>query len=287
MRCVLLAVTGIAARLRAGDPCACTGSNTGVDATKFGQDYGTSCRDWDNDNCASWWGPEKTGQWCCEQWCYVSKECSAGKPSTLAHGLFYLYASSPKSVCKSDTKEMHQCRYETQTYPNGGVAVPNLGGKPCRTGFMKVTGPMGNKYCAPDTTHAKGCVSQVDCEENQECQGEGTAQGGLCVTKSSVYSVHPHVLDATCVSEADCHEGYTCHGPGPNGKNNCVLANDVFKPCTSPLECPEDMTCKAPGYNELAPGEQAQGGICVSRPKYPKYLDTISSEGHAYVPGSA
>mmetsp|Transcript_76771 Transcript_76771/g.205051 ORF Transcript_76771/g.205051 Transcript_76771/m.205051 type:complete len:288 (-) Transcript_76771:61-924(-) len=265
--------------LQKSDPCDCTGDNTGVEHAKFGPSYGTACGAWDNDHCAELWGVEKTGSWCCTEWCYVSPDCPDAKASHLGSNLHYLYADSKRSTCASQTQELELCRYETQRYPGGGVAVPNLNGKPCRAGYEKVTGPMGNKYCAPaHNEHTKGCVSAVDCEPGMECHGEGTAAGGVCVAASSGYVVHPRILDATCISSDDCREGFVCHGPGPNGKMNCVLEGDEVRGCFSVLDCPDGMSCKGVGYNhDVESGRRLpQGAICVAAPKHPVFHDTIS-----------
>mmetsp|Transcript_4600 Transcript_4600/g.10091 ORF Transcript_4600/g.10091 Transcript_4600/m.10091 type:complete len:304 (-) Transcript_4600:32-943(-) len=270
------------------DPCACTGENAGVDATKYGADYGTSCAAHEKEQCAEWWGAEKTGEWCCQEWCYVSENCAGAEKSHLGSGLYYLYAGSKGSKCQTGTKAEKECKFERKTYPGGGVAVPNLNGKPCRAGFKKVTGPMGNKYCAPSSGDSmRGCVSVVDCEPHETCDGEGTEMGGICVTAGSKYAVHPHILDATCLGDADCFDGFVCRGPGPNGHKNCVLESDPDKTCVSPLDCPKGMSCKGQGYDaDVAAGKKLpEGAICVDTPKYPTYVDTIvMDKDHFYVP---
>ena len=55
--------------------CACTGDNTGIEASRYGSDYGTSCKAWEDGgeftqapSCATF---SQTGTWCCRAWCYV------------------------------------------------------------------------------------------------------------------------------------------------------------------------------------------------------------------------
>mmetsp|Transcript_10514 Transcript_10514/g.23160 ORF Transcript_10514/g.23160 Transcript_10514/m.23160 type:complete len:296 (-) Transcript_10514:39-926(-) len=257
------------------DPCACTGDNVGVEQ-KYGDDYGKECRAWDKDQCGEWWGYEKTGPWCCQEWCYVRETCKGSQPSQIAAGLHYLYADSPNSGCRTDTEDAQTCPYLETKYPGGGIGVPNLNGKPCRQGFHKVTGPMGNKFCAPTLGELRGCVSAVDCEPNEICEGEGTKEGGLC-TNNAKNSIHPKILDATCLSSVDCHPGFVCHGPGPNGRNNCVMENRKSIGCQGSLDCPKGMSCKGEGYdaNVAAGTKLPVGAICVAPPRYPEYRETI------------
>eukprot|EP00928_Gymnodinium_smaydae_P003837 TRINITY_DN11355_c0_g1_i1.p1 TRINITY_DN11355_c0_g1~~TRINITY_DN11355_c0_g1_i1.p1 ORF type:complete len:915 (-),score=107.58 TRINITY_DN11355_c0_g1_i1:335-3022(-) len=83
------------------DDCKPLGKNTGFSAdniTKFGADYGTSCKAWDKDTCAKNYAGSNVSDWCCDSWAYVNKSCPAAIPSTISEGLFW-----SDLICPDDT----------------------------------------------------------------------------------------------------------------------------------------------------------------------------------------
>jgi len=104
------------------ESCVCRDLNIGVNTTKYGENYGKWCSNWDEKSCRVWWDPPpppeplpwwdppeqqdiNPGSWCCQNWCYVEKECSGSLPSYLAEDLFYSY-----HTCTDDINRLHFCR---------------------------------------------------------------------------------------------------------------------------------------------------------------------------------
>eukprot|EP00929_Paragymnodinium_shiwhaense_P006595 TRINITY_DN11030_c0_g1_i3.p1 TRINITY_DN11030_c0_g1~~TRINITY_DN11030_c0_g1_i3.p1 ORF type:complete len:971 (+),score=189.22 TRINITY_DN11030_c0_g1_i3:83-2995(+) len=90
--------------------CTCLGSNTGVDAAKYGATYGKTCVAHDNvrGNCT---GLEAA---CCKAWCYVSKDCPTALASEVASGLWFSYgacSSTPAAAnCLWTPKNNCECK---------------------------------------------------------------------------------------------------------------------------------------------------------------------------------
>merc|ERR1719350_361631 len=79
--------------------CRPTGANTGLRTTSpqyvAANNYGTSCGNWDAQNCASWysntasWAAERAHNWCCKSWAFVSETCPIAVRSRVSDALFY------------------------------------------------------------------------------------------------------------------------------------------------------------------------------------------------------
>lgn len=94
--------------------CKCSGVNTGIDASKYGTNYGKYCDAWENTKCAEHWGPTSTesttlGLWCCRKWCYVPESCPSKYPSNLVAGLFYSYFN-----CPDDLQLLRVCTWQDE-----------------------------------------------------------------------------------------------------------------------------------------------------------------------------
>eukprot|EP00927_Polykrikos_kofoidii_P077486 TRINITY_DN74422_c0_g1_i1.p1 TRINITY_DN74422_c0_g1~~TRINITY_DN74422_c0_g1_i1.p1 ORF type:complete len:914 (+),score=95.76 TRINITY_DN74422_c0_g1_i1:74-2815(+) len=108
--------------------CACTGSNTGVDTTKFPVDYGKSCKAWDAENCDTWFPNLEHGPWCCQKWCYVSSTCETAFVSELTSNLYFAFSSACGSSlapqCKWADKIPNPCECinidRVKSYRDGG-----------------------------------------------------------------------------------------------------------------------------------------------------------------------
>eukprot|EP00930_Biecheleria_cincta_P084935 TRINITY_DN74363_c0_g1_i1.p1 TRINITY_DN74363_c0_g1~~TRINITY_DN74363_c0_g1_i1.p1 ORF type:complete len:1440 (+),score=129.66 TRINITY_DN74363_c0_g1_i1:64-4383(+) len=75
--------------------CACTGVNTGVNVSLFGEEYGTSCETWDNDACDFLYPTLDMGPFCCKPWCYVDPNtCEDAWVSIIAPGLHFSYSGA-------------------------------------------------------------------------------------------------------------------------------------------------------------------------------------------------
>ena len=106
------------------EACSCTGDNAGVDEAVYGVGYGTSCAAWeiaqgdDVEMCAALWGPDNPlsgvsvalGSWCCQSWCYVSRECPSARLSSVAPGSLLFYTYSPTG-CSQPPEETCLARY--------------------------------------------------------------------------------------------------------------------------------------------------------------------------------
>ena len=115
--------------------CACTGVNTGIDESVFGRGFGTSCAAWESqqldeagssllpldlDKCNALWGPDAPragasvplGGWCCQSWCYVSRECPSARLSSASPESLLFYSYSPTD-CQSTPDEQCLGRYAT------------------------------------------------------------------------------------------------------------------------------------------------------------------------------
>eukprot|EP00929_Paragymnodinium_shiwhaense_P090646 TRINITY_DN50808_c0_g1_i2.p1 TRINITY_DN50808_c0_g1~~TRINITY_DN50808_c0_g1_i2.p1 ORF type:complete len:436 (+),score=40.97 TRINITY_DN50808_c0_g1_i2:60-1310(+) len=69
----------------AASGCRCTGVNLGVDTSKYGSDYGTSCAAWEdgefykaNTRSCKTYDAGDAGTWCCRAWCYVDPSTCDG-----------------------------------------------------------------------------------------------------------------------------------------------------------------------------------------------------------------
>eukprot|EP00931_Biecheleriopsis_adriatica_P080838 TRINITY_DN5417_c0_g3_i1.p1 TRINITY_DN5417_c0_g3~~TRINITY_DN5417_c0_g3_i1.p1 ORF type:complete len:915 (-),score=121.55 TRINITY_DN5417_c0_g3_i1:108-2852(-) len=59
--------------------------------SEYGANYGLSCDAWDEIKCDKWWGKDAVGPWCCQNWCYSSKDCPDAFESQLLPGTYYSY----------------------------------------------------------------------------------------------------------------------------------------------------------------------------------------------------
>jgi len=95
---------GLAELTGAAKPCPCTGK--GVEVLGM-TDYGSQCKAWDKEKCEEING-RPTGQFCCESWCYVDKDCASGWESSVSTGKFFSYAA-----CQASSVDDGKCPYPT------------------------------------------------------------------------------------------------------------------------------------------------------------------------------
>eukprot|EP00746_Dinoflagellata_sp_MGD_P157011 gnl/MRDRNA2_/MRDRNA2_86067_c0_seq1.p1 gnl/MRDRNA2_/MRDRNA2_86067_c0~~gnl/MRDRNA2_/MRDRNA2_86067_c0_seq1.p1 ORF type:complete len:1018 (+),score=138.11 gnl/MRDRNA2_/MRDRNA2_86067_c0_seq1:100-3153(+) len=104
--------------------CGCTGVGHGASglARGFPENYGTSCKAWDDGDCSSHscgslktcpeiWPNTGPGTWCCKAWCYVDATCALSdvSPSTVAGSKTLMYSYQACATTKS--------KYEADTCP--------------------------------------------------------------------------------------------------------------------------------------------------------------------------
>lgn len=97
--------------------CKCTGTNEGFpfdtrplysDSSLFPATYGESCKAWETDKCDKMWpSQDAVGDWCCQNWCYVSKECPYAQRSWTKAELFWTW-----KACDTPTSQIDQCTWE-------------------------------------------------------------------------------------------------------------------------------------------------------------------------------
>eukprot|EP00930_Biecheleria_cincta_P025634 TRINITY_DN1821_c0_g1_i1.p1 TRINITY_DN1821_c0_g1~~TRINITY_DN1821_c0_g1_i1.p1 ORF type:complete len:1068 (+),score=92.33 TRINITY_DN1821_c0_g1_i1:57-3260(+) len=119
----------------APNACACVGDNTAgnlnptsvVQVLEANQNnlpasvlsrkttYGATCNDHDSTGCMAAWGTNKYSDWsvtnhswCCESWCYVSKDCPIGEESWLTRGYTHRRRSVFWSYETCDNKNDYQ-----------------------------------------------------------------------------------------------------------------------------------------------------------------------------------
>jgi len=90
---------------------------SGVNASTFGANYGTSFSAWDQTSCCAWY-PDRTGPWCCPSWCYVDPSPSGSYGSVVADDLYYGYTGS------CDNQEVSSCPHHPPD-PCGRSNVPS------------------------------------------------------------------------------------------------------------------------------------------------------------------
>lgn len=90
---------------------------------KFPNDYGSSCKAWDENACKSTWGGSQgwngsDHEWCCDSWCYVSNDCPIAKKSWL--GLEYVFSYE---TC-DDSNKTYKETTDSCEAPSRRVAAP-------------------------------------------------------------------------------------------------------------------------------------------------------------------
>lgn len=105
------------------DACKPTGANTGLDAaalTKYGADYGKSCKAWDATKCKEWyegtdrWSASGSKDWCCDSWAYVNESCPIVNKSSVVDTLFFSSGICPKDGDAGDYKaDTAECAAQT------------------------------------------------------------------------------------------------------------------------------------------------------------------------------
>jgi hypothetical protein len=88
--------------------CQCLGNEflSPAELLEFGQHYGDSCSNWDQDHCPIWEARNESalGLWCCQAWCYVDPSCPSAHASVLHEGRAYSYYA-----CPDDKEELVNC----------------------------------------------------------------------------------------------------------------------------------------------------------------------------------
>ena len=141
--------------------CACTGSNAGVDAARFGADYGIRCAAWEDgvaspantESCSSL-PAAGVGPWCCRAWCYIDPATCNGvtTPYFASHvqglstehpTLFYSYAA-----CDAESERAHYVNTAAET---AGEATADPADTPARAS-PSGSGASGNIIGTGDST---------------------------------------------------------------------------------------------------------------------------------------
>lgn len=127
------------------DPCTCRDSFSNFSVVmkdKFAPSYGSSCWAWDVQTCELNY-PSQVDTWCCQNWCYVGKECPGARPSLNA-GMSEILFWSP-NVCPDDPKKISQCKFK----PVFNTSSPNAGNCSCLAVTMPAEARSGNSAHLP------------------------------------------------------------------------------------------------------------------------------------------
>ena len=98
------------------EKCGCTGSNAGFpfndtlfnNKTLFPTNYGNTCAAWEMSKCNEMWPmQDNIGDWCCQEWCYVSKECPYAQRSWSKADLWWTWKS-----CDTPKAQLETCTWK-------------------------------------------------------------------------------------------------------------------------------------------------------------------------------